>query len=99
MSIVPCFESIVCQSYVCFILVVILARHYIWKLKDNNTPYTIKWKVIARSSAYSPSTKICNLCLTEKYFIICKPQIATLNNRNELASDCRHKRRHLLCNM
>jgi hypothetical protein len=72
---------------------------YVWELKDNNTPYTIKWKVIARSSAYSPSTKKCNLCLTEKYFIICKPQIATLNNRNELASDCRHKRRHLLCNM
>jgi hypothetical protein len=42
---------------------------YVWELKDNNTPYTIKWKVIARSSAYSPSTKICNLCLTEKYFI------------------------------
>jgi hypothetical protein len=72
--------------------------HYVWKLKDNNTPYEIKWKLITRAQSYSTTSKLCNLCLKEKYFIICKPDMATLNNRNELASECRHKKRHLLSN-
>ncbi len=71
---------------------------YVWSLKDKNIDYSIKWKIIARSNAYSTSTKKCNLCLKEKYFIICKPQMATLNNRNELVSECRHRKKHLLCN-
>ena len=72
---------------------------YIWKLNDKIIPYTLKWKIIARGSWYSVSTKNCNLCLKEKYFIICKPQIATLNNRNELASECRHRKKYLLRNL
>ena len=69
---------------------------YIWSLKEKNTAFSIKWKIIAKCSAYSTSTKKCNLCLREKYFIICKPKMSTLNHRNELASECRHKKRHLL---
>ena len=72
---------------------------YIWTLKDSDIPFSIKWKLVTRSSAYSPSTKTCNLCLTEKYFIICKPEMASLNHRNELAAGCRHKKKHLLCNI
>ena len=73
--------------------------HYIWSLKDKDINYEIKWKLITQAKAYSKSTKKCNLCLTEKYFIICKPEMATLNTRNELASACRHKRKHLLRNV
>jgi hypothetical protein len=72
---------------------------YIWKLIDISVPYTLKWKVIAHSKPYSTSSKRCNLCLTEKYFIIHKPHMSTLNNRNELISSCRHRRKHLLCNV
>ena len=71
--------------------------HHIWSLKDENVPHNIKWKAIKRSNSYSTSSKTCNLCLQEKYFIICKPEMSSLNNRNELASECRHKKRHLLC--
>ena len=71
---------------------------YIWSLKDNNTAYALKWRILARSNSYSNSSKSCNLCLKEKYFIICKPQMGSLNNRNELASTCRHRRKYLLCN-
>ena len=70
---------------------------YVWSLQDKNIEYSIKWKILARSKGYSTSTKKCNLCLKEKYFIICKPQMATLNNRNELNSECRHRKKHLLC--
>ena len=75
-----------------------LSQH-IWKLKDNNKNYEIEWKIIAKSNTYSTSSKTCNLCLKEKYIIICKPHMATLNTRNELASGCRHRKRHLLSNL
>ena len=70
--------------------------NYILTLKDSNTNYTIRWKTVDRGRAYSPSTKICNLCLKEKYVIICKPQMASLNSRNELKTECRHRKKHLL---
>ena len=41
----------------------------------------------------------CNLCLWEKYYIICRPNMATLNNRNELVSSCRHAKKFLLNNV
>ena len=69
---------------------------YIWTLKDNSIPYSLKWNIIAKGSAYSTSSKSCNLCIREKYYIFCQPHLATLNSRNELAADCRHRRKHLL---
>ena len=72
---------------------------YIWTLKDQNVPYSLKWKIVAKAKSYSTSNKTCNLCLKEKFYIICKPDMATLNNRNELAADCRHRRKFLLCNI
>jgi hypothetical protein len=71
---------------------------YVWKLNDNKVDYSINWKIISRAKPYSPSTKICYLCLEEKYFIIHKPDMSSLNKRNELASGCRHRKKHLLCN-
>ena len=40
----------------------------------------------------------CNLCLFEKYVIICKKNLCSLNKRNELASSCPHRTRYLLKN-
>lgn len=71
---------------------------YIWSLKDRKVKYSLKWKIVGRGSPYSTSTKKCNLCLKEKYFIICRPQMATLNTRNELTTECRHRKKHLLSN-
>ncbi|KAJ8021258.1 hypothetical protein HOLleu_38405 [Holothuria leucospilota] len=71
---------------------------YIWKLKDTNVEHTVKWKLISKARAYTTSSKTCNLCLEEKFFIIHKPSLATLNKRNELISSCRHRNKHLLCN-
>ena len=34
-----------------------------------------------------------------KYFIICKPEMASLNKRNELSSCCRHARKFMLKNV
>ena len=71
---------------------------YIWNLKNNNISYSIRWKILKRARSYSNASKRCNLCIWEKYFIICKPDIATLNRRNELVSTCRHANKYLLKN-
>jgi hypothetical protein len=72
-----------------------LSKH-VWSLKDSQTQYKITWKILAHVKSYSPISKRCNLCTTEKYYIICHPNLSTLNNRNELASSCRHRRKFLL---
>ena len=72
-----------------------LSKH-IWKLKDSNTSYTINWKIIKKSQTYSNKTKRCNLCMSEKFIIICHPELSSLNKRNELISTCRHRKKFLL---
>ncbi len=72
--------------------------NHIWQLKDKNVDYEIKWEIIKQASPYSNTSNRCNLCLWEKYFIICHPSLATLNKRNELVSSCRHANKFLLRN-
>jgi hypothetical protein len=71
---------------------------YVWSLKDKKVAYEIKWKVLGKARAYSNKTKKCNLCTLEKYFILCQPQEATLNQKCGLVSSCRHSGKFLLGN-
>jgi hypothetical protein len=71
---------------------------YIWGLKDKNINFNIIWRILKRAQPYSNTSKKCNLCIWEKYFIIYRPQLATLNRRNKLVSTCRHASKHLLSN-
>ena len=75
-----------------------LSKH-IWQLKDNNSEYAIKWKILSHAPHCSNRTKRCQLCITEKYFIICKRKCASLNKRNELISKCNHCDKLLLKNV
>ena len=74
-----------------------LSKH-IWTLKDNNIEHFISWRILASHSPYNNSSKRCNLCLKEKLLIICRPELSTLNKRNELVSSCRHRNKTLLRN-
>ena len=78
-----------------FICTLIQSKH-IWQLKDQKKDFAISWKILAKAKSYSNLTKRCNLCSTEKFYILYKPDMATLNKRNELVSTCRHKRNFLL---
>lgn len=69
---------------------------YIWSLKEKGTSYSIKWKILTHSRATQAGNNNCPLCTMEKFYIITKPELGTLNTRNELASGCRHRRKHLL---
>jgi len=71
---------------------------YIWSLKERSITYNISWRIITRCRPYHPSNKFCNLCTSEKYYIIYQTHLASLNNRNELASACRHFKKFLLSN-
>ena len=70
--------------------------NYIWQLKDNNVDFNIKWKILKQAKSYNNTSNRCNLCLWEKYFIICRPSMASLKKRNELVSSCRHADKFLI---
>ena len=74
-----------------------LSKH-IWDLKDKQIENVeIQWSILDRAPAYKNGTKHCDLCLTEKFHIIYQ-DFETLNSRNELLSNCRHKSKYLLSN-
>ena len=72
---------------------------HIWKLKEEGMPYDIKWEIMDRASAFNPVNRKCRLCLLEVYYIMFKPESASLNRRNELYNTCRHRTQKLLSNV
>ena len=74
-----------------------LSKH-VWNLKEAKLKFGITWKIFKQTTPFSPVSNRCNLCLWEKYFIICTPELATLNKRNELVTSCRHANKFLLKN-
>ena len=68
-----------------------LSQH-IWKLKDNNIPYDIKWTILAKAKTFNPVTKKCRLCLKEVFYILFKPETASLNARTEVFGWCKHRK-------
>ena len=64
---------------------------HVWNLKNKNKDFEIKWSVINRAPDFNPATNKCRLCLKEKFYIIFQPDGASLNQRSELFSSCRHR--------
>ena len=71
---------------------------YIWKLKEDNVAFETTWKIMDRAPAFNPTTRKCRLCTKEKYYIMFKPDGASLNERQELYATCRHRLKQLLGN-
>jgi len=71
---------------------------YIWQLTKKNSKHNISWKILRKAKPYNTITKRCNLCLWECFFFLYKPNMCTLNKRNELLSTCQHSKNFLLCN-
>ena len=69
---------------------------YVWKLINENKPATVKWSIKARSFAYKPGSRHCDLCLVEKTTIALADPACTLNSRTEIMAKCRHKRKYCL---
>ena len=69
---------------------------YIWKLKNKNIDYNLRWRIVDRGTPYNPTTKTCTLCIREKFYILYHPRISDLNSKTEIYANCRHKQRILL---
>ena len=74
-----------------------LSRHC-WNLKDNNIQFERKWSILAHAKPYNPVTKTCRLCLKEVYYILYKPETASLNSKSEVFGWCKHRQRWTLAN-
>ena len=71
---------------------------YIWDLKRRNVNFELKWKIISKAKPYSPSSKCCELCLREIYYIMYDRGKSSLNKRTEFFGYCLHKDSYLLSN-
>ena len=68
----------------------------VWKIKDKGGDPTIRWRIIKHHAAYNPVSKRCNLCLSEKLYILEHEGGNLLNKRDELISKCRHRNKYTL---
>ena len=62
----------------------------------NHTAHSISWRILSSSSPYNSASKRCNLCVKDKFLVICRSELPSLNERNELVSSCRHRNKALL---
>ena len=71
---------------------------HIWKLKQENKPYQTNWEILDQAPTHNPTSQKCRLCLKEIYYIIFRPDSASLNKKHELFNTCRHRTQKLLVN-
>ena len=64
---------------------------FIWKLKDRNIDYTINWRIVDRAPIFNPITRVCKLCTLEKFYILYRPDLASLNQNDEIYKPCPHR--------
>ena len=72
---------------------------YIWSLKKQNIIYKVRWKILDRARTYSPVSKICQLCTLERYYLIRRTDLWSLNSNTEFGFHCKHKRFKLLSHL
>ena len=51
----------------------------VWKLKNKNINFNIKWEVVKRVKPFAPGDKVCKLCLQEKLSML--RSASSLNNK------------------
>ena len=68
----------------------------LWKVKEHNGNPSISWKILRKSTSFSPDTGSCQLCQEEKYQIAIHPDNNLLNKRTEIVAKCRHMNKFYL---
>ena len=53
-----------------------LSKH-VWQLKERGLDYNVDWKIITKATANYNHKNFCNLCTTEKLYIISRPEMST----------------------
>ena len=70
-----------------------LSEH-VWKLKNKNIIFKIKWEVVKKVKPFAPSDKVCILCLQEKLSIL--RSAPSLNKTIEIFGQYIHRKKFLL---
>ena len=73
--------------------------NHIWDLKESGENYDLTWNLVETAPIFNHTTRNCRLCNREKWHIMFKPEGATLNDRSEFYSTCRHRLKNLLSNV
>ena len=65
---------------------------YVWDKRDAGIEVTsIKWEIEKECQKYAPGGDQCDVCLTEKMFIMKNKDPRSINKRSELMNSCLHK--------
>ena len=68
---------------------------HLWKLKNKNIHFNMKWKVVKKVNPFARSDKVCRICLQEKLSNL--RSAPSLNKKkNEIFGHCMHTKRFLL---
>ena len=70
--------------------------NHIHELKERGITPKVTWKIVDRGKSFTPITAVCQLCVKEAYYILFKPELATLNSKSEVFLACFHKKSALL---
>ena len=70
----------------------------VWRIKDAGGTPEVTWRILQRSKAYTPQSRRCALCLTEKLAIAEHEGRDILNKRSEIVAKCRHQFKYQLSN-
>ena len=68
----------------------------VWKIKEKNETFSVKWKIRRQCPTYTPMSKKCALCMNEKADIVYYEGSNLLNKKSEIISTCRHRLKHSL---
>ena len=71
---------------------------FIWKLKGKKIGYSINWRIVDRAPVFNPVTRVCKLCTLEKFYILYRPELSSLNQHDEIFKPCPHRFAPLLEN-
>ena len=72
--------------------------NHIWDLKRKQINFELSWRLLAKAKPYSPSTKVCNLCIKEIVYIMYRKDLESLIKKNEFFGFCLHRAKYLLEN-
>ena len=71
----------------------------VWANNKNPSPQ-ISWSILKKTHKYQAGSRICDLCVTEKVFILkAGKDRNNINKRNEIASLCVHRNKYKLANL
>ena len=70
---------------------------YFWQEENAGRDPQVTWKFLEKNvPIFNPITNKCKLCLREKFNIVLRPNLASLNSRQEIFAHCKYLQSELV---